>query len=400
LLLYKAYLREILLHLLLVLGGLVFLVTLGAAVQAASRSMGAPLWIPALMVPLAVANTLPYLLPVSLQVAVVLTYGRMAVDGEARAARAAGVRPLRLLLPAVLAGLAVGAITYPFGSMVLPDVYTLFRGLSYRLRFAALENPDPSASEIHYQGLHLLWRERDRRGTFLDVLLVLQPRSGRVVFPGDPGAGSAAGGMVEWEPPEGGVRLRAERARMEVQEGALRFVLEDLRTFDVRPDGSAWAWRNPGTVLLTLPLEGLDRPARIRKADDYRSGELRRLLADMEERLPALAAGGGKDAEIQELRRRRGRFRFALWRRLALAVAAVPLAVAGALLGWKVRRGGVLAAFAISLVVVLGVFFPLLYLGDNLEHTGALDALPAAWVPVGGLLLAVLGLARFGPREV
>jgi len=378
----RAYLKEIGQHLLLVLGSLLFLVALGAAVQAGSRSQGAPLWVPLTLIPLLVGNTLPYLVPVTLLVAVVLVYGRMAADGEAMALAAAGAGPLRLQGPALCAGLLVAAALYPVSAELLPAVYTRMREVSYRLRFAALENTDPGASELHYQGLHLLWRERGPDGAFMDALLYLADTGGALrAFPGDPGVEGAAAAAAG-EAVQGPLRVRASRVRMAVRARKLVFHLEGLRFLDPRTAGThSLRTTRTASTWFQIDLESLgSRPDSQRKPDDYRSSEIRRLLA--EERLG---------------RRRRASFEFLWWRRWSMALAALPLALLGAALGRRLRRGGFLPAFAVSLGVVLLIFFPLFYLGDALQKGGSLAPWSAAGLPVAGLLAFLFLLSRL-PR--
>lgn len=393
--LVRAYLREVAAHLFLVLGGVAFLVVLGASVQASSRSQGAPIWIPLALVPLMVGNTLPYLVPVTLLVASVLTYGRMAADGEEQAVRSAGMHPLRLLAPALLAGAAVAAATYPLSASLLPRLYSAMRDLSFRLRFAALENTNPGASELHFQGMHLMWRGRDREGAFRDVVFFLRQDEGLSAFPFDPGAGPAAADGAA----SNTVQVRARRASMSLQGRELVLAFAGLHAFSAAGAGDAWRLRSDDTAYLRLDLDSLGRrPEEARKADDFTTGELRARLAGL--RAAAAPSLGGLDdragerAEraVEKARRELGRCRYTIWRRLAVAVAALPLAAVGAMLGWRVRRAGVLPAFAAGTGLVLLLYYPLHYLGNALEAAGTLDAFWAAWLPVGGLLAAVAAL--------
>lgn len=400
--------REITIHLGMVLGGTTFLVTLGAAVQASSKSQGAPVWVPLTLIPLIVGNALPYLIPVALLTAAVLTYGRMAADGEDLVLRAAGVRPIRLLIPALLAGLVVAFLAYPLAASILPDLYSRMRELSFRLRFAALENTNPGSSELHFRGLHLTWRGRDDRGAFRDVILALSDREDKGVFAFDPGPSQptpnsdtkpdkTAKSPTESEEhkktnqeaksqkPEahaGTVRVRAERASMQLQDRNLVLALRGITTFSDKDQDSSWSGRGPGVTTVKIDLDGLgQRDEKSLKPDDFTSAELRHKLS--EERLK---------------RKVRGRYRYTLWRRFSMAMSALPLALVGALLGWKLRRGGILTAFAAAFGVVLIVFYPLFYLGNGLEQTGTLDPVTAAFLPILGLT-AVLGLLWFGGRR-
>ncbi len=381
--LVRAYLREIGAQLALVLGGTAFLVALVAAVRASAASQGAPLWLPLALVPLIVGNALPYLIPATLLTAVVLTYSRMAADGEATALRAAGLGTPKLLGPALLAGLLVALASYPLSAGVLPEVYSQMRALSYRLRFAALENTDPPASELSFRGLHLSWARRSPDGSFRDVLLIHEPGGAGRVYSFDPGVQEVGGDDHSTPPRSQGLRLRADIARMRVRGSVVEFQFEGMRSFSQSGEGGAWSARNPGLTVVRLDLADFGgRPESARKGDDYSSPELRKLLA------------AGK---LEPDRSRS--FRYTLWRRFSTALAALPLAAIGALLGWSLRRRGFLGAFAAAFGVLLVVFYPLYALGNGLQQSGSLDPALAALLPPGGLLLAVGVLVWLGRRR-
>ncbi|MBT5101297.1 MAG: LptF/LptG family permease, partial [Planctomycetes bacterium] len=109
----RSYFREIVQHLLFVLLGVIFLVALGAVVRASATSQGAPIWVSLSLIPLMVGNALPYFFPMALLTAIVLTYGRMASDGELVALLASGQPPMRLLRPALWAGVLMMLVAYP-----------------------------------------------------------------------------------------------------------------------------------------------------------------------------------------------------------------------------------------------------------------------------------------------
>jgi lipopolysaccharide export LptBFGC system permease protein LptF len=375
LILDRALLREIALRLMIVSAGVIFLIGLGGAIKASSVSQGAPLWVPLTLAPLIVGQALPYFLPLALLTAVVLCYGRMAADGEDVAALAAGAHPWRLLMPALLAGLAAAALTHPLTSEALPDYYRRMRELTARLLVAALENTDPSASELHYGGLHLMWRGRDDEGAFLDVLLHLRA---------DSGSGQKAGKSREETlvadgsapPPLEELRVRADRARMRVADGALVFSFEGLRAFSETGGAEGWNVQNDGLTLIHIDLAKLAEAQEAeRRPRALPSSELRRLVAD--------------PAEPEDLR---AHARYVLHQRRALSVALLPLAAVGALLGWRMRRGGALAGFGASTALLVLVFYPAYSLGEGLFEAGRLHAVVAAWLPCVAVLVPLAAL--------
>lgn len=369
----RAILREIALRLLLVTAGVVFLIGLGGAIKASSVSQGAPLWVPLALVPLIVGQALPFFLPLALLTAVVLSYGRMAADGEDVAAFVAGARPLRLVLPSAVAGLAAAAILHPISSEALPNLYRGMRELTARVQVAALENTDPGASELHYGGLDLMWRGRDDAGAFLDVLLHL--RAGRSAAPAEGVAGAAA-------PPEE-LRVRADRARMRVAAGMLVFSFEGLRAFSETGGEQGWNVQNDGATTITFDLAALGEAHEVEaRPKDMPSSRLKRLIRD---------AGEPEERRLCAA--------YALHQRRALSAALVPLAAVGALLGWRMRRGGALAGFGASMALLVLVFYPAYAIGETQFDNGHWPAAPAAWLPFLVLLLPLAWLLPAAGRR-
>ena len=295
----------------------------------------------------------------------------MAADGEATALRSAGVHPWRLLRPALLTGLVVAAVSYPLMASLLPRLYSEMREVSFRLRFAALENTNPPSSELHFGGIQMSWKDRDPRGAFRDVLLVFREPS-QVEEGAEDGPGEALPASTA------PLRLRAERCQMSVVDRQLRLRLRGLRSLDQDP--AAMRWSGTGSTHLSLDLDQLGE-RKERKAADYRSDEILELLA----------------ADAVKPRKRLG-FATEWWRRVGLALSPLPLALIGALLGWRLRRSGVLTAFAAAFAVQLLLYYPLYYLGVALTASGGLSPASGALLPVAGLLLVLLALLPQGRR--
>lgn len=351
--LLRASLKEIGLQFGLVFAGLTFLVSLGSAIRASAASQGAPAWVTMQLVPLFVGNMLPYLLPVMLLVAVILAYGRMASDGEEIAMRAAGVHPGRLLAPALLAGVAVALLMLPIQSQLLPKVYREMREVSYTLRYAGLRNANPGASALHFGRLHVLWGGRSD-GAFHDATVLLK-RDG-----------------------DDDLRLRADRAWMTVDEEAVEFRFVGLRTFGGSAIGGDWSVSTEGDSLFRIPVGALKEEG----AGRWLSGN---------ETSSALVAS----LESGDLSPRNAlRASYAIHRRRALSLSAIPFALLGALLGWRLRRGSFLAAFAAGFGLVLTVFYPAFYLGDVLQQQEVLSPSWGAWLPVLALAPILLVLYR------
>jgi len=386
LLLDRAYLREIAVRLLLVSAGVVFLIGLGGAIRASSISQGAPLWVPLTLVPLIVGQALPYFLPLALLTAVVLTYGRMAADGEDIAAFAAGARPARLLIPAALAGFGLALLTHPLNAELLPDLYRRMRELAARVQVAALQNTNPSASELHFGGLNLMWRDRDEDGAFREVLLQVRGDPARVGA--KPGVPIDPANAAQPPPSPGAaaqdeMRILADRARMRVDGGLLIFSFEGMRAFSETRSAQGWSVQNDGWTSLKIDLAALaDAQALDSRAKDLPSSRLREILAEPDTAADVVA-----------------RARYALHQRRAMSAACVPLGLLGALLGWRLRRGSMLAGFGAAIGLLVLLFYPAYYLAEGLFDSGSLAAIPAGWLPFAALLPPLLWLGRGAARR-
>jgi lipopolysaccharide export LptBFGC system permease protein LptF len=375
----RAYFSEILRHLLLVLAGVIFLLALGAAVRASSTAQGAPIWLALALVPLIVGNALPYFFPVTLMTAVVLTYGRMAADREEVALRAAGMHPLRLMIPAFLAGGLVALISYPISAAVMPEVYREMRSLFLRSRVAALENTNPGANEFHFKGLHLVWAERDPDGAFRDVVVAVQ--QGTRIH----NKGHDRGDAVTQA---GGIRLRSDRATMDVRGEELIFRFDHLRTLSDQVEESPWQASNSETTWLTVDLASL-LSQRVNEALRPKAMSSTQLIDLMEQ---GEYLGKALPGDIQR------KVKLVFWQRWANAFGAIPVAMLGALIGWRLRRGGFMTGFAAALLVLLVVDYPLHFLGEGLMRAEKLSPVVAAWMPMSGLLVVVGGMIWRGRK--
>lgn len=334
----RSYFREVCKHLFVVLLCIVFLIGLGAAIRASATSQGAPIWVPLSLVPLIVGQALPYFFPVVLLISVVLGYSRMSADNEHIAAFVAGIPPWRLLIPAFSVGALISVLTYPLISEVVPSMYGQMRQVVHGMPIAALKNTNPGSSELSFGGFYMSWEDRSGPGEFHDILLSLSASKEE----------------------EDELRLRADRAIMTVDEKDLTFMFEGLRTFrDTRG-----LFYNPGQTWLKLDLSDLQssRVLATRTKDLASSTLMANFLEEP-----------NKDEQDHIL--------FILWQRMSMAFATLPLSLIGAMLGWRLRRGGFVASFSIALSFLLIIYYPLFFVCDNLEEIDALSPFLAAWLP-------------------
>jgi lipopolysaccharide export system permease protein len=294
------------------------------------------------------AFRLPFFLHISLPVAVVfgllLATGRLAKDSELKAVYALGASPRRLLLPALVLGVAVAGIS------VLNNGYLEPRGERAYLElvnsfFSSRPSPE-TQSNVAYQldnGIYFAGRVRgdldDLTRAELSGVLVLQ----------DGVMTSAPAGLWDSE----ARTWTLEGAEVVRGGGEPESVGSITLPFDIDTAPSETLARSD-----TLPLDEL-------------WGQIRELRA----------AG---DAARPQL--------FALHRRIADAASAIIFALAAGALGLTVRSRS--AGFGWT-IVLLVVFYASWTLASNLFDRGVLDPVTAAWFTFALVgLITVVPLAR------
>ncbi len=104
--------------LLLVVVLTVMLVFVGLVREAGDRGLGGEQILK--IMPFVVPSMLPFTIPATLLLAVTIVYGRMAGDLEVTAIKAAGVNPLRLLIPAYALGLVLAFASFGLTNYATP----------------------------------------------------------------------------------------------------------------------------------------------------------------------------------------------------------------------------------------------------------------------------------------
>lgn len=104
--------------LLLVVVLTVMLVFVGLVREASDRGLGGEQILK--IMPFVVPSMLPFTIPATLLLAVTIVYGRMAGDLEVTAIKAAGVNPLRLLVPAYALGLILAVTSFGLTNYATP----------------------------------------------------------------------------------------------------------------------------------------------------------------------------------------------------------------------------------------------------------------------------------------
>ena len=307
---------------------------------------------------------LPSFLVITVPMAVLLStlsaYGRLAADNEILALRAAGWSLYRLIVPALLLGMAAAAAGAYLSLVALPWGTQGFRDLLFRLsRTKATLALTEGLFSAELNGLILYVQEVDDdtgelRGIF--VADAQDPRHPREIL--------AARGRLEGEGEAGTVTLALEEGSLHSRPAAdpARYRLVTFRRYEMQLD-------------LAAPGAGTDRE---RSPRELTLAELTQAIRKAEE--------SGRSAAA---------FTFQVHQRFANPAAALVFVLVGAPLGIQVRRSGRGASLALSVLVALA-YYLLMVAGEGLATQGRVPAAVGAWLPnlvVGalGLVLLLLG---------
>lgn len=301
--------------------------------------------------------------PMAVLLATLSAYGRLAADNEVLALRAAGWSLYRLIVPALLLGVAAAALGAYLAFVALPWGNQGFRDLLFRLsRTKATLALTEGLFSGELNGL-ILYVEQvnddtgDLRGIF--VADAQDPRQPREIF--------AARGRLQGEGEGGAVTLALEEGTVHSRPAAdpARYRLVSFRRYEMRLDPAAAG-------------AGANRE---RSPREMTVAELRQAIRE--------ATGSGKSAAP---------FAFQLHQKVANPAAALVLVLVGAPLGIRVRRSGRGASLALSVVVALA-YYLLMVLGEGLATQGRVPAGVGAWLPNAVIGAAGLALLVRGGRE-
>ena len=124
--LHRMILWELIKVFVISLVGITGLLLMGGIVAEASQQGLGPAQILAI-IPLLIPSTLPYTLPTTTLFATCVVYGRLAHDNEILAIKAAGVNITKVMVPAILLGLVMSAVTMTLYYRIIPHTHGMMR---------------------------------------------------------------------------------------------------------------------------------------------------------------------------------------------------------------------------------------------------------------------------------
>ena len=354
---------------LLVLHALYFVLALTFTLGSA-RSQGVPMLAILSYVAFEVLSNLHLILPMTVLSAVLFGYGRFSADGEWTAARSSGISPYQILLPALFLGaLGAGSLAW-LQDGVVPNAkhqgrVALRAGLLRNLD-TILTHSDRKITERRWKADWEAWTEDEEgRLVLLDLNLVELAKNGEVK-----------------------TRTQARFARCVVDERNHQIHL-DLK--DVARNERKRPALRFGSFRLTLDLDALSSRHFVNR---------RRSSLSYEELLTRSALGKLRSKLIPPGKTRRKALKryqkmyVEYHMRVSFAFAPFFFALLGAGLGlWK-PMGNRALVFLSGFLLMMGIHFPLVRLGQHLSVAGTLPPQVGLWI--GNVVIGALGLFFIG----
>jgi lipopolysaccharide export system permease protein len=300
---------------------------------------------------------LPYSLvvtiPMSVLLATLATFTRMAGDGEILGLQSAGVSVSRLTLPAIAFGFVASALTLLITVWILPVSNQAFKNLVFQMtrRQVAVGLQEGIFNE--FEGLILYAEKLDPKTSKLEGIFLVDnrnPAERRVIV--------ARNGQFTSDP-------QTLRIELSLNQGTIHLSAAEIT--------GRYRLLTFGQYNLALDAgRTLDSPAQRRLGEqELTLGELRQRAAELR------AQGGNYHPPLVEFHKK-----------LAIPFSCVLFTVVGVPLGSRFRKGGRGLSLAISVVCALG-YYILIVGGEALADRGLVPEALAMWLP--NLLIALAG---------
>lgn len=308
---------------------------------------------------------LPYSLvvtiPMSVLLATLATFTRLAADGEILALRGAGVSLARLTRTACSFGLVASALTLIISIWILPVSNHAFKNLVFRMTHQqATVGIQEGVFTSEFEGLILYVEHVDPKTSRLEGVFLVDSRN-----PAERRVIVARTGQFTSDPQNLRMGLSLSQGSIHLSAAELtgRYRLLTFAEYQLTVDvGRSLA-------------DPMQRPL----------GEQELTLAELRERAATLRAQGGNyHPPLVEFHKK-----------LAIPVSCLLFALVGVPLGSRIRKGGRGVSLVISVACALG-YYMLIVAGEGLGDRGLAPEALAMWLPnlliaLGGGLLLVRG---------
>lgn len=332
------------------------------------------------IMPYIVPSLLPFTIPATLLLAVTVVYGRMAGDLEVTAAKAAGIHPLKLLMPAFALGSVLTVASFGLTNRAIPWAITNIETIITQAMediFLDLLGGQHYISDP-WEGYSITVQEVRDRELIKPTIRFRDSNHNQLTM-------KSERATVKFDVTDRKVKLRLEEARATMSGGQQsgRFVEHELE-FDLQQELGPKKPRH-----LTID-ELQDEIARLSKKESLRNlqhdQEMAMLLmtGDFDQLEGTVSKQIAREERFAALRKQR--IDAEIHSRYAMAGSCFFFALLGGPFAVVQARRQFITSFIMVFLPILLVYYPTTFLVANLAKTGTVDAWWSAWIP--NLLLA------------
>lgn len=309
---------------------------------------------------------LAYSFPMSVLLATLMTYSRLAADSELVALRGCGVSIYRLVLPAVVLCFMVTGLTFAFNELIVPAAN--HRAANTLARAFDESRPSFQEKDILYQEFGEVKTEDGDREEMLKRIFYARR------FDGEEMKGLT---ILDFSREGLSQIVSAQRANWDVERSNWKFF--DGTIYAVSADGSFRSIAKFDEQELQLSRKPLDLASRRR---DYNEMNIAQSLEYVD-----LLEQSGNQRRLRELRVR-------IQQKIALPFICVAFGLVGAALGSTLRRTGRSTSFAVSILLIFTYYLTAFTTGA-IAQVGMISPFLGAWLPnLLGLTAGIFLLVR------
>lgn len=358
--LQRYVLKELFVTFLLTLLAFTLILFFGNVIRNLNKFQGIGLGFMVAVIPYLVPYMLSYTIPFSLLSTSALVYGRLAQDNEIIAIRASGLHTGRAISPAILLGLVLALLCMALNDSIIPECHRKARETT-RLFLKRLI-ADPVAGTRVSEGPELETSEWKIDYSCFENGVIEEVAAIR----------------IEKDQVKEEYYARQGRLSLDEEKNMLILKLVDGSRIDHILDKGKPAWERSVfkeiEVKIAFPFDISRKPRRL---SDYTLAELRALAEDP-----------------SGVRWSRAEILTELNSKLALSVSPVVFVLLGAPLGISIRRRSRLLSLAVSVFIILAVYYPTSLLGQTLSINETVPPEVGCWWANAILLLPCLFLLR------
>jgi lipopolysaccharide export system permease protein len=354
-----------------------------------------------LSIPFIVASTLP----MSVLVATLTAFGRLANDNELVAMKACGVSPYRMMLAPLVASAGFAFLVFQFNDVVLPDTNHRLRNL---LLDISLKKPTIEIQEgrftDEFPGYSILAERVDMKESKLYDITIedrTDPDEPRTIIAkrGDMRYSADEGRLIitlydgeihAVDPESKGMyrKMRFEDQTLFIHREGGKFQRSEGRTY--RGD------REMGSAMILGEVEELRQSMAQRKEDAKEEilGAVSRILSEtpLEKEFDPLAVKlrlASITGDFRSKARRIAQLLVEVHKKYAISFACMAFVLVGVPLRMSFRRGGIGLVILLSVAIIV-FYYICLTGGENLADRMILSPFWAMWIP--NIIIVILGI--------